>query len=75
MKREKGKAVERWNWQANETKYGAESDISSEYEIISNYYPSESSNDESQAGFKMTPGGAKAFRRSKTAQPNSKLTA
>jgi hypothetical protein len=37
MKREKGRYVENWNWQANESKYGAESDISSEYDIISNY--------------------------------------
>jgi hypothetical protein len=47
MRREKGKAVERWNWQAHENKHGAESDISSEYDIISNYHPSDSSNDES----------------------------
>lgn len=34
-KREKGKAIENWNWQAHESKFGAESDISSEYDIIS----------------------------------------
>lgn len=37
MKREKGKALENWNWQAHESKYGEDSDISSEYDIISNY--------------------------------------
>lgn len=63
MKREKGKAVENWNWQASEAKYGNESDISSEYDIISNYQHSDSSYDESVAGYKMTPGGAKYRRR------------
>ena len=37
MRREKGKGVEKWNWQAYESKYGPDSDISSEYDIISNY--------------------------------------
>ncbi len=63
MRREKGKAIENWNWQAHESKYGADSDISSEYDIISNYYQSESSYDESVAGFKMTPGGVKNRKR------------
>lgn len=46
MRRQKGKAVEKWNWQAHESKFGADSDISSEYEIISNYNFSEYSSEE-----------------------------
>lgn len=58
MKRLKGKAVENWNWQANESKYGPESDISSEYDIISNYQFSESSDeDESFPLYRKTTGG------------------
>lgn len=57
MRREKGRAVENWNWQAHESKYGAESDISSEYEIISNYYNSYSSGAEDDVTLGMiTPG-------------------
>lgn len=37
MKREKGKKAENWNWQAREAKFGAESEISSEYDICSHY--------------------------------------
>lgn len=37
QRRLKGKEIENWNWQTNETINGAPSDISSEYDIISNY--------------------------------------
>jgi len=46
MRKEKGRAIENWNWQAYETKNGEESDISSEYDIISNYYDSGSDSDD-----------------------------
>jgi hypothetical protein len=40
MQRQKGKKVEAWNWQAMEAKYGPESEVSSQYEILSHYHSS-----------------------------------
>jgi hypothetical protein len=36
MMKAKGRRAENWNWQARESKFGPDSDISSEYDIISN---------------------------------------
>lgn len=54
MKREKGSAKENWNWQTYEAKHGAESDISSEYDIISNYNQSSSDENNSQEEFRTS---------------------
>lgn len=37
MLRQKGKKVEQWNWQAKESKNGAELIVEDEYDIISHY--------------------------------------
>ena len=78
QRRLKGKAIENWNWQTNETINGVPSDISSEYDIISNYnqFSDLSSNesdhseelrgsingDASEGKVKMTP-GLKMFKK------------
>ena len=46
MKKEKGRQTENWNWQAHEKKYGAQDEISSEYDIVSHYGFSEHSEEE-----------------------------
>jgi hypothetical protein len=46
MRKTKGRQIENWNWQAHEKKYGAQDEISSEYEIVSNYGFSENSDEE-----------------------------
>lgn len=43
MKKQKGRQIENWNWQAHEKKYGEPTEIGSEFEILSHYVFSEES--------------------------------
>ena len=70
MAKSKGKKEEAWNWQAMESKYGPESDVSSAYDILSHY--AYSSEDDAKSVGKISvasKGRSKAApRRSKTYQ-------
>ena len=46
MRKTKGRQIENWNWQAHEKKYGAQTEISSEYDIVSHYGFSDNSQEE-----------------------------
>jgi hypothetical protein len=67
MAKAKGKKEEAWNWQAMESKYGAESEVSSAYDILSHYACS--SDDDAKSVGKMSvasKGRSKAPKRAKT---------
>lgn len=49
MRRQKGAQKEKWNWQANESKYGAQTYIGSDFDIISNYAGDTSSNEDAHS--------------------------
>ena len=73
MVKAKGKKEEAWNWQAMETKYGAESEVSSEYDILSHY--AGSSEDDAKSVGKVSIASksrSKATKKSKTFQEPSK---
>ena len=53
MKKQKGRQIEKWNWQAHEAKFGAQTDISSEYDILS-HYGSDSNEEENDRSAIMT---------------------
>lgn len=46
MRKQKGRQIENWNWQAHEKKYGVQTEISSEFDILSHYARSEESEEE-----------------------------
>jgi len=46
MRKIKGRQIENWNWQAHEKKYGVQTEISSEYDILSHYGLSDNSQEE-----------------------------
>ena len=43
MRKTKGRQIENWNWQSHDSKYGAPTQIGSDYEILSHYEPSDGS--------------------------------
>lgn len=52
MLKKKGKKLEQWNWQAWDAKYGHESEVSSQYDIVSQY--AHSSDDDAKSVGKMS---------------------
>ena len=73
MLKKKGKKEEAWNWQVMESKYGAESEVSSEYNIVSQYAGSSEDDAKSVGKASVASKGRKKPKRSQSIPETTKV--